>query len=370
MAEPVTVDVVIPSIRVDAVKMLDALGMDVPAGVDVRYYVISDNQDLRPGSFVHNGCPVTVVVNRDNLGAPLSRNVGLDAGTGTYVLFIDDDVSMPADMLETYMDAARRDPGAPGYIGPTMFPKPVNSFTRGIVASGMLTFFELPSCDRLMSWGTTSNLMVRRDAIGDIRFSKEFPKHGGGEDIDFCIRVAASSGRMFRTVPAATARHPWWHGAGRSYVRFFRWAFGDSLMVRLHPQYAYYDVPDMVETLIIGGTTLACLAIAGTVPSAMPVIWACLALCSEFAIEQFQVRSHHPQSSVAAAVEAAAIRISSQLGRFVGPLSRRNFPYICKRFDYITTGEWMPLEKRFTGAKFALFASCVPIAYWLGMLWG
>ena len=55
----------------------------------------------------------------------------------------------------------------------------------------MLTFFVLPTWRRHMLWGTTSNLMVRRDVAGDVRFSRKFPKHGGGEDIDFCLRVCS-----------------------------------------------------------------------------------------------------------------------------------------------------------------------------------
>ena len=366
----ITIDIVIPSIRLDTGRLLEALRMNIPSGAEVRYYIVSDNPDLRPGEFVHNGSPVRVMVNRDNLGAPLSRNAGLEAGTGRYILFIDDDVTISPDMLAPYLDAIREDPDAPGYVGPTIFPDPVNSFTRGITASGMLTFFEMPAGRGMMSWGTTSNLMVRRSALGDVRFSAAFPRHGGGEDIDFCLRVAANAGRWFRTVPGAAVRHPWWRGARRSYTRFFRWAFGDSRLVRLHPGYAYPDVPDMVETLAFGAAIAGCLALAGVSPPATVGIWAGLVVCSEFAVEQAQVRSHHPGSSAGAALEAAVIRISSEMGRFLGPLSRGDISCIFRRFDYVCTGEWKPLERRFTRAKFALFSASAPVSYWLGLLWG
>lgn len=364
----VTIDVVIPSIRLDARGLLEALHMDVPPGAAVRYYVVSDNPSLRPGVTVHRGVPVHVMVNADSLGAPLSRNVGLEAGTGRYVLFVDDDVAISPGLLRPYLDAILEDPGAPGYVGPTVFPDPVNSFTRGIVASGMLTFFGLPANPRLVAWGTTSNLMVRRDAVGDIRFSADFPKHGGGEDIDFCIRVAKRNGRWFRTVPGAAVRHPWWRGAARSYARFFRWSFGDSRLVRLHPEHAYRGLPDMVETLALGSIAMLGVVLAGALPLHVAGIWAGLVVCSEFGVEQAQVRSHHPDSSVCAGLEAAAIRISNQLGRFLGPLSRGDVHCIFRRFDYICTGEWMPAEQKFARAKFAMFVGSVPLACWLGWL--
>lgn len=367
--ERITIDVVIPSIRLDTKKLLGTLRMNVPDGVDLRYYVVSDNPMLKAGEIVHNGCPVRIIVNEKNLGAPLSRNVGLEAGTGRYILFIDDDVSISSNMLKPYLDAIKEDPDAPGYIGPTIFPDPINSFTRGIVASSMLTFFEMPANPRLMSWGTTSNLMVRRSAVGSVRFSAVFPRHGGGEDIDFCLRMVTDAGRWFRTVPDAVVRHPWWRSADRSYVRFFRWAFGDSRLVRLHLRYAYWCVPGMVETLAFGIPAAGCLAIAGAVSPVTMGTWAVLVVGSEFAVEQLHVRSHHPDSSVSAALEAAAIRLSNDIGRFWGHLSRRDISCIFKRFDYVCTGEWKPQEDRFARIKFALFVGTALAAYGLGLLW-
>ena len=174
-----------------------------------------------------------------------------------------------------------------------------------------------------MSWGTTSNLMVRRSAIGGIRFSEAFPRHGGGEDIDFCLRVVAGNGKRFRTVPNAQVRHPWWRKAGRSYTRFFRWAVGDSQLVRLHPQYMYRDVPSMTETLVFGTAALGGMVLAtGAVPSAMVGIWAGLVVCSEFAIEQVRARTNHPEATVFDAFESAAIRLSNEMGKFLGAIGQ------------------------------------------------
>ena len=368
--EQIAIDVVIPSIRLDTKRLLEMLYMKVPPGVDLCYYIISDNQNLQSEEFEYNGSPVSVIVNAENLGAPLSRNVGLDAGTGQYVLFIDDDVVIRPDILYSYLAAIKEEPDASGYVGPTMFPDPVNSFTRGIQVSDMLTFFVLPGTCRHMSWGTTSNLMVRRNAMKGIRFSKAFPKHGGGEDIDFCLRVVTSSGKWFRTVPDAQVHHPWWAMAGRRYTRFFRWAMGDSSMVRLHPQYMYRDVPSMFETLVFGtAIILGSVTFAtSSIPFTMAGIWVGLVICSEFAIEQVRARINHPGFTVFDAFESAAIRLSNELGKFLGPLSRRDVTCMFKRFDYFCTGESIPFEKKISRAKFAMFSVSVPIAYWLSLL--
>ena len=99
-------------------------------------------------------------------------------------------------------------------------------------------------------------------------------------------------------------------------------------------------------------------------------VWAGLVASSEFVAEWARVRSHHPGSSTGAVLEATMIRISGELGRFLGPLSRGDASCVFRRFDYPCTGEWKPLEMRFTRAKFALFSVSVPLAYWLGLLWG
>ena len=362
------IDVVIPSIRLDMERMLEALDMDVPPNVDISYYVVSDNTSLESKDFEYKGRPARLVVNTESLGAPLSRNVGLESGSGGYVLFIDDDVKAEPDILFRYVDAIGAEPDAPGYVGPTLFPDPMNPFTRGILASGMLTFFVLPTWRQHMLWGTTSNLMVRRDMVGDIRFSKKFPKHGGGEDIDFCMRIAAKSKKPFRTVPEAVVRHPWWGNGRRSYTRFFRWAVGDSRLVHLHPQYAYRDVPSMTETLVLGTVILGSLASAGLVPLAMLGIWAAATVCSEVVVEGAHVMSHHQKSSIRDTVEASLIRLSNEVGRFLGPLSRRDVSCMFVRFDVLGTGEWLPMEKKFARAKFASFSAMVPLSYLLGLL--
>ena len=364
-----SIDVVIPSIRLDAKELLAALRIDAPSGVDLNYYIVSDNPALESCRFEHNGSPVRVIANTENLGAALSRNVGLEAGRGRYVLFIDDDVEAPPDILRAYLSAIDEEPDAPGYVGPTRFPDPINSFTRGIRKSGMLYFFGLPESSRHMAWGTTSNLMVRRSAVGNIRFSKSFPKRGGGEDIDFCIRIAKRDGRWFKTVPEARVRHPWWGGGRRSYARFFRWAVGDSRIVRLHPEYAYRDFPNMSESLTIGIAALGCASVTGAVELGAVGIWAGLVILSEFLVEQRRGRMIDPESGTRDGIEAAAIRLSSELGKFLGPLGRCDTSCLFRRFDFTCTGETIRFERMFSRAKFVLFSISVPVSYWLSLLW-
>src|SRR5438876_1142355 len=93
-----------------------------------------------------------------------------------------------------------------------------------------------------LPWGITANLLVRRNPDGTVLFSEDFPKTGGGEDIDFCLRLRAWQAQQnprsegFVSVPAAVVRHPWWDGGKPRYSHFFGWSRGDGLLIDLFRQ--------------------------------------------------------------------------------------------------------------------------------------
>lgn len=346
------IDIVIPSVRSDAEDLLAGMPLDAPDGIDVSYWIVSDRAGIETRSFERNGCRVTVVANKRRLGAPMSRNVGIGLGSAEYVLFLDDDVQAPRGLLREYADAARADPGAAGYAGPTVFPAPVNSFTRGILASSMTTMFELPAKREWVTWATTSNLLIQRRAMGRARFRGIFPAHGGGEDIDFCLQM----GGRIRAVPSAAVRHGWWGGGRRSYRRFFRWAFGDSVLPLLHPCRKYYDAPNGVESLALGLPALASAAAAGIVDALVPAAWACCVVLSEAAAEQARVRMNTGRFAPAAALESALIRASNDAGRLAGTLRRWRPPLLFARFDFLGTGEWIPKSRAMALCRFGAIA--------------
>ena len=359
------IDIVIPSIRMDKERLSSILDINIPSNVELTYYVVIDNPSLKSKSFVHNGRSVNLIVNTENLGASLSRNVGLDASRGEYILFLDDDVVPDADILYAYISAIEKEPDASGYVGPTKFPDPINSFTSGIRASGMLTFFNLPLMREFVPWGTTSNIMIQKSKVKNIRFLSIFPKHGGGEDIDFCLNIVKDNKKLFKTVPDALVRHDWWGNGKRSYKRFFRWAFGDSRLLTLHPEYRYYEVPNVIETLVIGLPVLIGISLIDLLPLYSVGIWAGLVVLCEFIVNRFRVKMMQPNSSFRDIIEATIIKLSNQLGRFIGPICRGERPKFCARFDFFLNRESIPFEHRTSKPKFILFMISIFITYLL-----
>ena len=352
----ISIDVVIPSIWHDAGKLLSAMVVSVPGDVDLRWFIVSGNPWVGPDGDKHCGFPVYVIA-RGSWGVSKARNAGISTGQGDYILFLDEDVVPSPDILHRYADAIREDPGAAGYVGPTRFPEPTNAFTRGVRASDMLTFFELPASGRSVAWGTASNLMVPRRNVGAC-FSAEFPKHGGGEDIDFCFRAGKNNAatRLFRAVPGAYVEHPWWGGGRRGYRRFFRWGFGDMRLPRLHPKHRYYGLPGTVEMLLFGTPAVACAEYAGILGGGAAAAYACSVAAGEFAGERRRARMARPDASARSSVEATLVRLSNEAGKLAGVLRHGELSCLFARFDY---GNWSTarFERTVAASKLAVAAA-------------
>jgi hypothetical protein len=89
---------------------------------------------------------------------------------------------------------------------------------HAVVASRMTFFFGIAQKMKHPPWGVTANLCVRGRADDPVWFGKGYPKSGGGEDVDYCLRVKdIERGRISAivSVPEARAEHPFWRNISR-----------------------------------------------------------------------------------------------------------------------------------------------------------
>lgn len=365
----VAVDVIIPTVRLDPAFLLPLLSLSHPEKVSLHYYVVVDNPGLEiPYTLERRVAKedVTVLFNDTNIGAAMSRNRGLDEGKGDYVLFLDDDVIACSLLIESYYQAILRYPEAPGFVGSTRFPKPINSFTRGVILSDILTFFPLAETREEMLWGVTANLLLKREAIGGMRFSEHFPKGGGGEDIDLGLRIIERAGSLFRTVPRAVVDHPWWFDGKRKYTRFSRWAYGDSRLPSSYPEFKYRNAPNLPETLLLGGAIIAVVLLLGLVTPMQFGLWLLAIVTAEFVADAVKLHIRGNRTSILTSIEATLVRLSNDIGRIRGNLRRGHITGFTERFDYFGTGESIGYERRVAIGKFAVFVilSLLVLAPW------
>ena len=352
-----SLDIVVPSARADIEKLQAITTLKVPKDLSVHFYFVIDKPDASEESIANhfNGQAVTVIKNKTNLGAHLSRNMGFEAGSGEYVLFLDDDINVPPNLLEKYFEAIKKNSDVPGFVGPVSFPICINSHTQAAVASDILTFWDIAKQTPKLAWGITANLLVKRAAVGDIRFSSTFPKKGGGEDVDFCLRVVARYGAWFTSVPDAELLHPWWGQGKQQFKRFARWAYGDSPLPRLHPKYKFRNAPNYFETAFLLLVFAGIVNVLFNVSLGWVLVWLPIALFLELVMDGLRMRFAGKNQTLLVSIQATAIRLSNDFGRIIGHLKRLHIFGITERFDYFMTGEHIQYERKVASLKFSAY---------------
>lgn len=360
-----SIDIIIPSYRLNSDYLIPILSLKKPNNWKINYIIIADNSKLNIpkelNTFIESG-NLTIITNSDNLGAPESRNKGIEMAKNEWILFLDDDIIPNDDLLFHYIKAINQSSNPiQGFVGVTKFPKYINSFTKGIVASDILTFFSLAESYKEMAWGVTANLMIKREAIGSLRFLKNFPKFGGGEDIDICLNVVSKVHHKFKTIPEAIVHHPWWNNRIIAYKRFFRWAFGDSQLPKLHPEFRYLNFPNVIESLFLGliiGTVIYFLTNRSLIYISLFGI-----IVGEVFGEWIKLFITRKELSIIIAFESAAIRAVNDLGRLTGNLKRKRFNGFFERFDYFCDGKHIKSERKWELLKFYLYLFFISIFY-------
>ncbi|MFT3705738.1 MAG: glycosyltransferase [Agriterribacter sp.] len=250
-----TIDVVIPSFRLEEKFILPILMLPAPQNALINFYLIVDNPGIIPSAAIQEMTSLSyihLIINNANIGASETRNKGIDIGTSDWILFLDDDISVKKDLLSVYADAIEQHPSEIGFIGMIELPEPLSAFTKAVKASGSMDIFGVAARKDAFAWGATANIMVSRKAIGNTRFSPAYPKSGGGEDVDFFLHVRENNEyKNYKTLPQAVVQHPWWNNETINFSRPFRYGKGNSRLGKLNPRYTYRDFLNTPETLLI-----------------------------------------------------------------------------------------------------------------------
>ncbi|KAF9243376.1 glycosyltransferase family 2 protein [Melanogaster broomeanus] len=203
---------------------------------------------------------VCIRTNDKNLGASASRNRGMKESAAEWIIYLDDDVTPRSDLLVEAEKVIRANPNAAGFVGNAQFPPAGSVFTTAVHLAGVTYFWDIAvkmAGEKDMPWGGTANLIARRIDDG-VEYDLQFPKTGGGDDIDFCRRKREFSigngGEGFHAAPEVVVTHPWWGGGHRCYWHLYMRSKGDGGLIRLYPDLTYIDhAPNSAEILLISG---------------------------------------------------------------------------------------------------------------------
>lgn len=174
-------------------------GARIPEGESVEVVIADDSPDNAAARLLAGrdfGLPVRIVaVGAGNVSH--ARNACLDAAAGDWLIFVDDDETVEPGWLEGHLSAAS-DFAADAVFGP-VFPRyPEGTPAWFVAADPLFQDWNWDDDGRPNPHGRTGNTLIRRAALGGLRFDPAFGR-SGGEDHDFFLRFAAAGGRMVVT---------------------------------------------------------------------------------------------------------------------------------------------------------------------------
>lgn len=253
MYQSTSIDIVIPSFRLDEDILLNIFNVERPEGLLVNFYIVADNPLLViPDEILKLAAEhkINLIKNEINLGFSKSRNNGIRLGNGKWVLLLDDDIVPSKKLLIAYAEAIKSKPDSIGFAGVTNFPLPFNAATQAMDINGTTGHFKAALSNKPLVWVPTANVMLNREKMDVTLFNEKLDK--GGEDIEFLLRNSLLFEEKYTPVPDAIVEHPWWNNGDIQTERMFRYGRGaaDIAVLNTIKPYTYFDFLNTSECFL------------------------------------------------------------------------------------------------------------------------
>lgn len=282
------IDVIVPTYRVNfpELKCILSLRLSTTLPCRVQFWIVVDNPshpnvpelittyDKR--YLLNKNYYCRIIIHPHNLGASMARNTGLMKSNADFAILLDDDVTPEKDVLDAYLAAIMKHPNADILAGVTKLPHATAWWQQSLVVSTLPAFYDAAERVAEPPWPVTANACVRVKTNEGGRgvpllFGTQFPKTGGGEDIEFGMRTRARGGKLV-CVPEARVSHPWFEGsASGALIHVAKWMTGDSRITEgmSHTKTVFLSAPGWAEFIVI--ISLPVLLWFGLVPCIMGV---------------------------------------------------------------------------------------------------
>lgn len=345
----ICLDVVVPSYRLQNLKLLgNIIELRASIPLNVRFWLVVDDpdpdnlreiQDLARSSNerIQDGNYFASVLSYgENRGAAFARNVGFNASTADWVLFLDDDIIPDEHILDAYAGSIFRYPYAKVMVGYTEMPSPCNLWTEMITASNVIYFFGIAETRVHPPWGVTANIMVRGSRHDHtIQFKTIYPRTGGGEDLDFVFQIKErnKSADCVVAVPGAKAQHPWWREGKFCYRQICGWAWGDSLCLTEWPEKSFLVLPNWIEFICL----LIIVAVGKIYYRRKLFVTAILITITDLLVKTSQFYKTKKGSiprSVLIAIGASSVISAQECSRMLAIILRKSMFSFSRRMDW------------------------------------
>eukprot|EP00172_Hildenbrandia_rubra_P004261 Plantae.Rhodophyta-Hildenbrandia_rubra.ctg8245.p1 GENE.Plantae.Rhodophyta-Hildenbrandia_rubra.ctg8245~~Plantae.Rhodophyta-Hildenbrandia_rubra.ctg8245.p1 ORF type:complete len:754 (-),score=78.80 Plantae.Rhodophyta-Hildenbrandia_rubra.ctg8245:3095-5356(-) len=359
----VTMDVAVPSYRLDMEGLGRIQSLSVPKDADIRHVVVTDRvldrrTRLQLRQMELKNPRLRVRVNSETMGAPYSRNRAAEECHSDWLLFLDNDIVPDGKLLSSYVahirQAEKLSTRVRGFVGTSVLSTDGTLRTTAFHMAQLSFVWHIARWAELNKrscpWGVTANLLFRWSP--DLRFDVDFPRAGGGEDIDICITMGGASHHL-RPAPDAEVFHPWW-GEGRRWPlwrRLARWAIGDGLLLAKHPQFTYRTLPNFPEAIIAVLLVFA-MCLCNPFPAIIFMTIMEFVAGTRWVYKQGYCPWVKGVTRVLCAMESCVPLNASDLGHTLGYLSRFELLNLTRRFDYFLGTEHSIIQKEKDKAAF------------------
>ncbi len=249
-----SIDVIVPTYRCDITKLnlikkiclLSNVFLIIQVDNPEKSYLIESLED----------CNTRIRVNEYNIGAPATRNKGINESKADIIIFLDDDVKPNEDSIINIRNYLNSNKNVCGVIGNVIFPESKNIWHEGTRMSHILTPFNWPEnlLKNFAPWGVTAFLCVYRKF--NVNFDEEYSKTGGGEDVDYCLRVVKKSNLLFGRCNSYVI-HEFWEidnsilGIVKYLSHFWKWTQGDGLLLDKFKNHVYINYLNIIEITLL-----------------------------------------------------------------------------------------------------------------------
>jgi GT2 family glycosyltransferase len=352
-----SLDIVISSYRFTTNEhhLLKIAALKYPTEWKVQIYIVGDNPDVPvPSGLQHliDTEKIIFVRNDTNRGISYCRNRGLELSTAAWILFLDDDVIPSENLLIAFIDAITHFPDVIGFAGVVNFPEPGTPFTKALELSGYTNYFSAAKYRTSLPWPIGANMLFNREKIRNLRFLEEFSKVGGGEEVDFAIRVKLTAEEHFLSVPDASTLHPWWNEGKPNFSRPFNYSQANYLLLKRHPQYAIWRFCNSLELLFFLLLFMPFAAIAG-VDAVKYLLFIISVLLIDFGVHILKISREKRTKSFIVLYYTWRIKLAEQLGFLTicirkfylkGFFTKFNFELSPLKMKHFHTNRWIILR--------------------------
>lgn len=187
---------------------------------------------------------VTELYVPDAVTASEKRDLALRRASHPWLVYLDDDCTMPPEALEVIASEIGRASDEVGaFFCVTEFVGPRSFWFRCLEGTDFLSDFSWAREREEPGYGPTSVSVFRRSSLIEIGgFDTTLGIPAGGEDVDVCLRLRRSGARL-RGIPKTLAFHDTatWNTLAGNLARAYNYGRGESELCQRYPELVILD---------------------------------------------------------------------------------------------------------------------------------